>query len=94
MGGLRVSFQSLFILVPSEAQCLYIIYGRSSHCRFFHNCFIQRKGDERHKPDSDWVQCYSCRKWRMLNAGFNVDNLPEEWFVSGSHEGFSYMMKS
>ncbi|PWZ07216.1 MORC family CW-type zinc finger protein 3 [Zea mays] len=39
-----------------------------------------RKGDEHHKPDSDWVQCYSCRKWRMLNAGFNVDNLPEEWF--------------
>ncbi|XP_066372244.1 uncharacterized protein [Miscanthus floridulus] len=39
-----------------------------------------RKGDERHKPDSDWVQCCSCRKWRMLNAGFNVDNLPEEWF--------------
>lgn len=55
---------------------------------------IQRKGDESHKADSDWVQCYSCRKWRMLNTGFNVDNLPEEWFVSGSHEGFSYMMKS
>jgi hypothetical protein len=43
--------------------------------------FIQRKGDEHHNTDSDWVQCYSCRKWRMLNAGFNVDNLPEEWFV-------------
>ncbi|AQL04932.1 Protein MICRORCHIDIA 7 [Zea mays] len=39
-----------------------------------------RKGDEHHNTDSDWVQCYSCRKWRMLNAGFNVDNLPEEWF--------------
>ncbi|CAL5048731.1 unnamed protein product [Urochloa decumbens] len=39
-----------------------------------------RKGDERHKPDSDWVQCYSCRKWRMLNAGFNIDTLPDEWF--------------
>jgi len=39
-----------------------------------------RKGDERHKPDSEWVQCYSCRKWRMLNAGFNTNTLPEEWF--------------
>ncbi|CAN6216292.1 unnamed protein product [Urochloa humidicola] len=39
-----------------------------------------RKGDERHKPDSDWVQCYSCRKWRMLNAGFDIDTLPDEWF--------------
>ncbi|RLN12828.1 MORC family CW-type zinc finger protein 3-like [Panicum miliaceum] len=39
-----------------------------------------RKGDERHKPDSEWVQCYSCRKWRMLNAGFKTDTLPEEWF--------------
>ncbi|XP_039807350.1 MORC family CW-type zinc finger protein 3-like isoform X2 [Panicum virgatum] len=39
-----------------------------------------RKGDERHKPDCEWVQCYSCRKWRMLNAGFNTDSLPEEWF--------------
>lgn len=39
-----------------------------------------RRGDGRHKADSDWVQCYSCRKWRILNAGFNVDTLPEEWF--------------
>ncbi|CAN6177515.1 unnamed protein product [Urochloa humidicola] len=39
-----------------------------------------RKGNERHKPDSDWVQCYSCRKWRMLNAGFDIDTLPDEWF--------------
>ncbi|KAJ1259943.1 hypothetical protein BS78_10G194400 [Paspalum vaginatum] len=39
-----------------------------------------RKGDGRHKADSDWVQCYSCRKWRILNPGFNIDTLPEEWF--------------
>ncbi|KAF8687781.1 hypothetical protein HU200_042717 [Digitaria exilis] len=39
-----------------------------------------RKGDEHYKPDADWVQCYSCRKWRVLNAGFNIDTLPEEWF--------------
>nr|CAB3468446.1 unnamed protein product [Digitaria exilis] len=39
-----------------------------------------RKGDERHKPDAHWVQCYSCRKWRVLNAGFKIDTLPEEWF--------------
>ncbi|TVU08199.1 hypothetical protein EJB05_41591, partial [Eragrostis curvula] len=44
--------------------------------------FIQRKAGERYKPDQDWVQCYSCRKWRMLNAGFNSDTLPEEWFCN------------
>ncbi|WVZ79373.1 hypothetical protein U9M48_026955 [Paspalum notatum var. saurae] len=39
-----------------------------------------RKGGGHYKSDSEWVQCYSCRKWRILNAGFNVDTLPEEWF--------------
>uniref|UniRef100_A0A0A9DMR8 CW-type domain-containing protein n=1 Tax=Arundo donax TaxID=35708 RepID=A0A0A9DMR8_ARUDO len=39
-----------------------------------------RKGNERYKADQDWVQCYSCRKWRVLNAGFNIDTLPDEWF--------------
>ncbi|KAK8455808.1 hypothetical protein SEVIR_4G222800v4 [Setaria viridis] len=39
-----------------------------------------RKRDEHHKPDCDWVQCCSCRKWRVLNAGFNTDTLPVEWF--------------
>ncbi|XP_062229277.1 uncharacterized protein LOC133927042 [Phragmites australis] len=39
-----------------------------------------RKGNERYKADQDWVQCYSCRKWRMLNSGFNIDTLPDEWF--------------
>ncbi|XP_062234172.1 uncharacterized protein LOC133931336 [Phragmites australis] len=39
-----------------------------------------RKGDEQCKADHDWVQCYSCRKWRMLNAGFNTETLPDEWF--------------
>lgn len=43
--------------------------------------FIQRKVGERYKPDNDWVQCNGCRKWRMLNANFNPDTLPEEWFV-------------
>lgn len=39
-----------------------------------------RRGGERYKADQDWVQCYSCRKWRMLNAGFDTESLPDEWF--------------
>ncbi|KAL6603819.1 hypothetical protein ACP70R_044180 [Stipagrostis hirtigluma subsp. patula] len=39
-----------------------------------------RKVDESYKPDQDWVQCYKCRKWRMLNAGFDTETLPDEWF--------------
>uniref|UniRef100_A0A0E0LDL2 CW-type domain-containing protein n=1 Tax=Oryza punctata TaxID=4537 RepID=A0A0E0LDL2_ORYPU len=39
-----------------------------------------RKGGERYKADHEWVQCYSCRKWRILNAGFDTKSLPDEWF--------------
>lgn len=39
-----------------------------------------RKGSERYKADHEWVQCYSCRKWRILNAGFDTKSLPDEWF--------------
>uniref|UniRef100_A0A0D9WS76 CW-type domain-containing protein n=1 Tax=Leersia perrieri TaxID=77586 RepID=A0A0D9WS76_9ORYZ len=39
-----------------------------------------RKGGERYKADHEWVQCYSCRKWRTLNAGFDTKSLPDEWF--------------
>uniref|UniRef100_J3MFY0 CW-type domain-containing protein n=1 Tax=Oryza brachyantha TaxID=4533 RepID=J3MFY0_ORYBR len=39
-----------------------------------------RKGAERCKADHEWVQCYSCRKWRILNAGFDTKSLPDEWF--------------
>uniref|UniRef100_I1QDZ9 CW-type domain-containing protein n=1 Tax=Oryza glaberrima TaxID=4538 RepID=I1QDZ9_ORYGL len=39
-----------------------------------------RKGRERNKADHEWVQCYSCRKWRILNAGFDTKSLPDEWF--------------
>ncbi|KAL5225019.1 hypothetical protein ABZP36_011658 [Zizania latifolia] len=46
----------------------------------WYECMIQ-KGGERYEADRDWVQCNSCRKWRMLNAGFNTTSLPEEWFV-------------
>ncbi|KAH0451108.1 hypothetical protein IEQ34_021800 [Dendrobium chrysotoxum] len=36
--------------------------------------------DEHYKPDHEWVQCDKCRKWRMLSAGFNIKNLPLQWF--------------
>uniref|UniRef100_A0ACD5TZT0 Uncharacterized protein n=1 Tax=Avena sativa TaxID=4498 RepID=A0ACD5TZT0_AVESA len=39
-----------------------------------------RKSGDRLEAVDDWVQCYSCRKWRMLNAGFNIESLPSEWF--------------
>ncbi|KAL6873478.1 hypothetical protein ACP4OV_013560 [Aristida adscensionis] len=39
-----------------------------------------RKVGESYKADQNWVQCYSCRKWRVLNAGFNAETLPDEWF--------------
>jgi hypothetical protein len=53
-----------------------------------------RKGSERYKADHEWVQCYSCRKWRILNAGFDTKSLPDEWFVSTNHSlltfGFAF----
>ncbi|KAK9284934.1 hypothetical protein L1049_024115 [Liquidambar formosana] len=39
-----------------------------------------KMGNALHKPDHEWVQCDKCRKWRMLSSGFNVKNLPQEWF--------------
>ncbi|KAL6603820.1 hypothetical protein ACP70R_044181 [Stipagrostis hirtigluma subsp. patula] len=39
-----------------------------------------REGGENYKADHEWVQCYSCRKWRVLPAGFNSETLPDEWF--------------
>ncbi|KAG0499146.1 hypothetical protein HPP92_003837 [Vanilla planifolia] len=35
---------------------------------------------EEYETDSEWVQCNKCRKWRTLSAGFNVKDLPKEWF--------------
>ncbi|XP_019172421.1 PREDICTED: MORC family CW-type zinc finger protein 3-like [Ipomoea nil] len=39
-----------------------------------------RKGSRFYKPDHDWVQCYKCRKWRMLPSAFDIRALPIEWF--------------
>ncbi|GAY59448.1 hypothetical protein CUMW_194530 [Citrus unshiu] len=33
-----------------------------------------------YKPDQEWVQCNKCRKWRMLDPGFDTKSLPVEWF--------------
>jgi hypothetical protein len=49
--------------------------------------FIQREEGQDYKDKDEWVQCYSCRKWRVLNACFNPETLPEEWFVSGNNAG-------
>ncbi|KAF8658919.1 hypothetical protein HU200_058887 [Digitaria exilis] len=38
--------------------------------------FLSREGDERHKPDAHWFMLQR-RKWRVLNAGFKIDTLPE-----------------
>jgi len=42
---------------------------------------------EEHKPDSDaeqndteWVQCDSCKKWRVLPDTVKVSSLPEQWY--------------
>ncbi|WVZ79374.1 hypothetical protein U9M48_026956 [Paspalum notatum var. saurae] len=38
-------------------------------------------GQQQHyEAHDEWVQCYSCRKWRMLNAGVSVEALRDEWF--------------
>ncbi|RLM55709.1 hypothetical protein C2845_PM10G16370, partial [Panicum miliaceum] len=39
-----------------------------------------REEGQDYKDKDEWVQCYSCRKWRVLNACFNPETLPEEWF--------------
>ncbi|KAK9285281.1 hypothetical protein L1049_024471 [Liquidambar formosana] len=39
-----------------------------------------KKGNALYKPDHEWVQCDKCRKWRMLSSGFDINNLPQEWF--------------
>ncbi|KAH7426432.1 hypothetical protein KP509_10G001700 [Ceratopteris richardii] len=31
-------------------------------------------------PDFSWVQCNRCLKWRMLEAGANEKDLPDDWF--------------
>ncbi|KAJ9146834.1 hypothetical protein P3X46_029056 [Hevea brasiliensis] len=41
---------------------------------------LLKKGGFLYKPDHEWVQCDKCRKWRMLNSGFDSNNLPTEWF--------------
>ncbi|VAI78559.1 unnamed protein product [Triticum turgidum subsp. durum] len=38
------------------------------------------KAAGRCKPDHEWVQCYGCRKWRVLTAGFDTESLPDQWF--------------
>eukprot|EP00268_Persea_americana_P025384 TRINITY_DN2474_c0_g1_i6.p1 TRINITY_DN2474_c0_g1~~TRINITY_DN2474_c0_g1_i6.p1 ORF type:complete len:778 (-),score=125.89 TRINITY_DN2474_c0_g1_i6:486-2819(-) len=38
------------------------------------------KGDARYMPDHEWVQCDKCRKWRILNNGFDSESLPAVWF--------------
>ncbi|CAL5048730.1 unnamed protein product [Urochloa decumbens] len=48
-----------------------------------------REWGEDYKNKDEWVQCYSCRKWRVLNAGFNPETLPEECCVSFHHGTFS-----
>uniref|UniRef100_A0ACD5TDV9 Uncharacterized protein n=3 Tax=Avena sativa TaxID=4498 RepID=A0ACD5TDV9_AVESA len=39
-----------------------------------------RNGGELTEAVNDWVQCASCRKWRVLNPNFNTESLPLEWF--------------
>ncbi|KAK3223016.1 hypothetical protein Dsin_010041 [Dipteronia sinensis] len=39
-----------------------------------------KKGNDRCKPDQEWVQCNKCRKWRMLSSDFEPKTLPLEWF--------------
>ncbi|KAI4971139.1 hypothetical protein ZWY2020_002053 [Hordeum vulgare] len=38
------------------------------------------KAAGRCKPDHEWVQCYGCRKWRLLTTGFDTESLPDQWF--------------
>ncbi|XP_030642281.1 MORC family CW-type zinc finger protein 3a [Chanos chanos] len=35
--------------------------------------------DIQKRPDQNWVQCDSCRKWRKLPDGINTDKLPDRW---------------
>ncbi|XP_044981269.1 uncharacterized protein LOC123448403 isoform X11 [Hordeum vulgare subsp. vulgare] len=39
-----------------------------------------REDSEHIEAVDDWVQCNSCRKWRVLSVGFDKDCLPSEWF--------------
>ncbi|XP_062258830.1 MORC family CW-type zinc finger protein 3a [Platichthys flesus] len=36
--------------------------------------------DTMKRPDQNWAQCESCRKWRKLPDGIACDKLPKEWF--------------
>ncbi|XP_053295210.1 MORC family CW-type zinc finger protein 3a isoform X1 [Pleuronectes platessa] len=36
--------------------------------------------DTMKRPDQNWAQCESCRKWRKLPDGIDCDKLPKEWF--------------
>ncbi|XP_016201338.1 MORC family CW-type zinc finger protein 3 isoform X3 [Arachis ipaensis] len=38
------------------------------------------KDNRIYKPDSEWVQCDKCRKWRMLPHNYDVEKLPMQWF--------------
>ncbi|XXG73535.1 hypothetical protein AAC387_Pa07g2439 [Persea americana] len=38
------------------------------------------KGYAHYMPDHEWVQCDKCRKWRILNNGFDSESLPAVWF--------------
>lgn len=71
-----------------------LVHSLFKHYSLHLTFFIQRKGSERYKADHEWVQCYSCRKWRILNAGFDTMSLPDEWFVSTNHSlltfGFAF----
>ncbi|KAK2657682.1 hypothetical protein Ddye_010734 [Dipteronia dyeriana] len=40
-----------------------------------------KKGNDRCKPDQEWVQCNKCRKWRMLSSDFDPKTLPLEWYL-------------
>lgn len=40
----------------------------------------RKRGNKTYKPDHEWVQCDSCRKWRMLTSGFPSESLPSDWF--------------
>lgn len=40
----------------------------------------QVKDGALYKPDQEWVQCNKCRKWRMLDPGFDTKSLPVEWY--------------
>ncbi|KAJ8427565.1 hypothetical protein Cgig2_006636 [Carnegiea gigantea] len=41
-----------------------------------------RKGNATYQPDHEWVQCEKCRKWRVLDVGFDSSTLSGECHAS------------